>query len=126
MKLRTKSLGADTTLFELEGEFDFSDKELMNAAVDQAEGAGSKWLLFDMSAVSYTDSVAVGTLIRGAKRVAPRSGDVAVIGAQPQVARIFEISGTTELLNVVGTVAEARARLAIPAESPDRGDGEAS
>lgn len=124
MKLQTRSLGADTTLFLLEGEFDFSDKDRMNGAVDAAAAAGSKWLLLDMSAVSYTDSVAVGTLIRGAKLVTPRGGDVAVIGAQPQVSRIFEISGTKELLNVVATLEDARARLGIPPESPSGVAGE--
>ena len=124
MKLQIKPLGADSTLFLLEGEFDFSDKERMNAAVDEAAGAGSKWLLLDMSGVSYTDSVAVGTLIRGAKLVTPRGGDVAVIGAQPQVSRIFEISGTKELLNVVGTLEDARVRLGIPTEGSSCADGE--
>jgi len=124
MKLQVQSLRPDTTLFALEGEFDVSEKPQVVAAIQQATGAGSKWLLFDMTAVSYTDSIAIGTLIGAAKIVTPEGGDVAVIGAQPQVSRIFDISGTRELLNVVATLEDARVRLGIPADDQGSAAGE--
>lgn len=120
MKLQSKPLGTESTLLVLEGEFDANDKPQVTAAIGEAVAGGSKWLLFDMSAVQFVDSVAVGTLIGAAKQVTPGGGDVAVIGAPSPVLRVFEISGTRELLNVVPTLEEARARLGLPA------DGEAN
>lgn len=123
MRIQTKPQMPQVTLFTLDGEFDVNDKSAMKAAIEAAIAEGSKWLLFDMSRVSFIDSVAVGTLIGAAKTVTPQQGDVAVIAPQPAVLRVFEISGTKELLNAVGSVEEALARLKVPAQ-PASADGE--
>lgn len=125
MKIQTRALGPQVTLFSLEGEFDVNDKPQVMAALEAATAGGSKWLLFDMSRVPFIDSVAVGTLIRAAKTVTPHQGDVAVIAPQPAVLRVFEISGTKELLNAVGSLDEAMVRLKVPQEALSA-EGEAS
>lgn len=123
MKIQSQSLSPLVTLFTLEGEFDVNDKPQVMAGLEAAAAEGAKWLLFDMSRVSFIDSVAVGTLIRAAKTVTPQQGDVAVIAPQPAVLRVFEISGTKELLNVVGSVEEALVRLKVPQQASEA-DGE--
>lgn len=123
MKIQSKALMPQVTLLILEGEFDVNDKPQVSEALEAAAAEGSKWLLFDMSRVSFIDSVAVGTLIRAAKSVTPQQGDVAVIAPQPAVLRVFEISGTKELLNAVGSIEEALVRLKVP-QPPADANGE--
>lgn len=112
MKIQSRSLGAEAALFVLDGELDaYTGPELresLAAAVEQ----GTRWLLLDMSQVQYIDSVGLGILVGAAKRTTERQGDVAVIAPRPNVLRVFEVSGTKDLLNVVNTLQEAQARLA--------------
>ena len=53
------------------------------------------------------DSVGLGILIGGSKRAGEKNGDMAVACARPNVRRVFEVSGTAELLNVVDDLAQA-------------------
>ena len=111
MRIQNKPVGDEVALFVLDGELDaFTGPELREELAAAAE-AGKKWLLLDMSAVQYIDSVGLGILVGATKRVTEKSGDVAVIGPRPNVLRVFEVSGTRELLNVVESLEEARCRL---------------
>lgn len=85
--------------------------------------AGSRWLLLDMTAVQYMDSVGLGILVGATKRVAERQGALALIGPRPNVRRVLEISGTTELLNLVASLQEAYTRLHLPGDAAPS-DGE--
>lgn len=111
MRIQNKPLGDEVALFVLDGELDaYTGPELREELAAAAE-AGKKWLLLDMSAVQYIDSVGLGILVGATKRVTEKRGDVAVIGPRPNVLRVFEVSGTRELLNVVESLEEARCRL---------------
>jgi anti-sigma B factor antagonist len=80
--------------------------------VEQVIATGAAWLLVDLTEVEYIDSVGLGIMIGAAKRTNDRGGDLAIVAVHPQVLRVFQVSGTKELLNVVGSVAEAQALLA--------------
>ena len=70
-------------------------------AVTGALDAGLAWLVVDLRGVEYIDSVGLGILIGGAKRAGEKNGDLAVACDRSNVRRVFEVSGTAELLNVV-------------------------
>ena len=84
----------------------------LRETVEKVLDGGARWLLIDLSEVEYLDSVGLGILIGAAQRAGERRGDIAVVCTRPNVLRVLEVSGTKELLNVVGTVEEARTRLA--------------
>jgi len=89
------------------GELDAYTAPRLLEAVTGALDEGHAWLLVDLGEVQYIDSVGLGILIGGAKRAAERNGDLAVACSRPNVRRVFEVSGTAELLNVVDSVGEA-------------------
>jgi anti-sigma B factor antagonist len=70
--------------------------------------AGTAWLLLDLRELEYIDSSGVGLLIGTARRAGEVGGELALICARPNVLRVFDISGTRELLNLRPEEAEAR------------------
>jgi anti-sigma B factor antagonist len=118
MRIQNKPLGDEVALFVLDGELDAYTGPQLREELAQAADSGKKWLLLDLSAVQYIDSVGLGILVGATKRVTEKHGDVAVIGPRPNVLRVFEVSGTRELLNVVGSLEEAQARLKFEAAAP--------
>ena len=93
------------------GELDAETAPLLRDAVDTALDAGVRWILFDLQGLDFIGSVGIGELIRAAKFLNERGGDLAVACRRPNVRRVFEISGTSELLHMRAEEAEARAVL---------------
>jgi anti-sigma B factor antagonist len=97
------------------GELDaYTGPELREELAGAIE-AGARFVVLDMAQVEYMDSVGLGIIVGAAKRAVEREGCLAVAAPRPNVLRVFEISGTRELLKVVPTQAEAQARLGLPA-----------
>jgi len=109
-----KPLGTEGALFAPAGELDAYTGPQLREGLAQAVDEGARWLVLDMAQVEYIDSVGLGIIVGAAKRARERQGNLAVIAARPNVLRVFEISGTRELLNVVATLEEARGRLCWP------------
>jgi anti-sigma B factor antagonist len=92
--------------------------------------AGTAWLLLDLRELEYIDSSGVGLLIGTSRRAGEAGGDLALICARPNVLRVFDISGTRELLNLRPEEAEARRLLderreqQAAAEPTEEGEGD--
>ena len=93
---------------KLSGELDAYVAPEVRRQIEEIFDAGHRWLLIDLSDVDYIDSVGLGIMVGAAKRANELGGDVAIAASKPAVVRVFEISGTKELLNVVETVDEAQ------------------
>jgi anti-sigma B factor antagonist len=129
VNIARRALHDEVAVFAPAGELDAYTgpqlREDLGAALDE----GVRWLVLDMARVEYIDSVGLGIIVGAAKRTAERAGNLAVVAARPNVLRVFEISGTRELLNVVATLDEAQARLDWPtgdngADTPGPAGGE--
>ena len=105
----------------LEGELDAYTAPQFMESVTATLDTGCSWLVVDLRRVEYIDSVGLGILIGGAKRAGEKNGDMAVACNRPNVKRVFEVSGTAELLNVVDGLDEAKDMLA--SERADRSSG---
>ncbi|MCX7600146.1 MAG: STAS domain-containing protein [Armatimonadetes bacterium] len=114
-------------LVRVSGELDAYMAPELRETVEQVLDGGARWLLIDLSDVEYLDSVGLGIMIGAAQRASEREGDIAVVCTRPNVMRVLEVSGTKELLNVVGTVEEGRAKLSAArdkaASQAGRGEG---
>jgi anti-sigma B factor antagonist len=98
-------------LFAVDGELDAYTGPQLREQLGQALSEGVRWLFVDLSGVEYMDSVGLGILVGMAKRASEVAGGVAVIGPRPNVRRVFDVSGTQVLLNVVDDLPEAENRL---------------
>lgn len=83
-------------------------RERLSSLLDE----GARWLLLDMRELEFIDSSGLGVLIAAARRAGEAGGEVTVVCARPNVLRVFDISGTRELLNLRQEEAQARELLA--------------
>ena len=115
----------DLAVIAASGELDAETAPLLREVVDAALGQGARWLLFDLQGLDFIGSVGIGELIRAAKYLGERGSDLAIACRRPNLTRVFEISGTSEMLHLCAEEPEARAvlresdlrfRAACPAE----------
>ena len=81
------------------------DKKLSAVTADQLEKeleeklAGVKDLTIDMAKLVYVSSAGLRVLLKAQKKVS-ENGTMKVINAVPEVMRIFETTGFTDILNI--------------------------
>ena len=107
MRVETETIDGWLHTISADGELDAYNGARLQEAVISALGSESCWLIVDLLKVEYIDSVGLGILIGAAKRAAEKGGDLAVVCERAAVRRVFEVSGTAELLNVVEAMPEA-------------------
>lgn len=112
-------------VIHISGELDAYMADDVRERVEEVLGSGARWLLIDLTDVEYLDSTGLGIMVGAAKRANDRNGDIAIVCHRPTVLRVFEISGTKELLNVVPTLAEAKALLERARQRAEKQQGEA-
>jgi anti-sigma B factor antagonist len=71
--------------------------------------AGTSRVIVDLTAVSFVDSTGLGVLVSGLKRCREAGGDLPLVVVQPQILKVFEITGLTAVFTIRPTVAEALA-----------------
>ena len=94
-------------VLEVRGEVDVSTSpELRNRLAGISE-AGQKVVVVDLTDVSFVDSTALGVLVSGLKRFRSDGGDLRLVVTQPHIAKVFEITGLTEVFAIYRTSEEA-------------------
>lgn len=92
----------------ISGELDAHTAPELKERVIDALGEGVRWVMVDLEQTDFLDSSGLGTLVGIGKRAGRRSGDIAVVCRREHLLRVFDISGTRELLNVVESRQAAR------------------
>ena len=118
MKIERRQVADWLTVVAASGELDaYTGPELREALADSlSEVEGPPWLLVDLLEVNYLDSIGLGILVQAAKQSAERGGATAVASGTPVVLKVFDISGTREMLGVRESVEEASELLAARRE----------
>lgn len=128
MRIDIERIDDRTTVCRVGGELDaYTAPDLRDALAEElAEGVA--WVITDLAELTYLDSTGLGILVGTAKRCRQAGGDLAVACDRRNLLRIFQISGTQEILNVVEDYEAARERLAELAEGRESAgdEGEAT
>jgi anti-sigma B factor antagonist len=106
------------------GELDAYTAPDLRDALDELVEGDSSWIIADLTELTYLDSTGLGILVGTAKKCRQAGGDLAVACARKNLLKIFQISGTQEILNVVPDVEAATARLEELEEARSAGSGE--
>jgi len=93
------------------GELDAYTAPELRDALDELIEQAKCWIIADLTELTYLDSTGLGILVGTAKKCRQAGGDLAVACARRNLLRIFQISGTQEILNVVSDVEAATERL---------------
>lgn len=89
----------DTVTVQLEGELDHFSAERVRASLDALIADGHvKRLVIDLKKLTFMDSSGIGVIIGRYRTLQRRGGSVAVRGANPQVDRIFQMSGLYQIV----------------------------
>ncbi len=123
MRIEIDPIDDRTAVCGASGELDAYTAPDLRDALDEQLEAGVSWIIADLKQLTYLDSTGLGILVGTAKKCRQAGGDLAVACDRGNLLRIFQISGTEEILNVVSDVDAARARLQELAQARAGDDG---
>ena len=91
------------SVIDLNGEIDVYTspkvKETLNDLIDK----GNYSLVINLENVRYIDSTGLGVLIGSLKRVREHSGTVHLVCTNPQIKKIFDITGLAKIFGIYDT-----------------------
>ncbi len=106
LTIRTKQMEAGSITLTLRGPLDGETCALLDSEVGRALTEPIRTLVLDMAGVDFITSAGVGTIMKAKTSLARRQADLAMIGMQPQVQRVFEIIRVLPMLQVFQSRAE--------------------
>lgn len=102
----------DFLLVRLSGDLDLGVADKLRLALDQQLiDKKIKYLIINLSRVTFVDSSGLGVILGRYKRLTPIGGKVVLAGAQPQVKRILELSGLMQIMECCPDEADALAKI---------------
>jgi len=106
-------LDRDTHRVVLHGRLDAAAAERLDLKFTAAVGAAGRHAMIDLGAVEFIGSLGLRMFISVARVLQRRGRRMVIFGARPAVLDVLETVALDELIPVVPTEAEARARLAV-------------
>lgn len=106
----------NATVVDLTGELDaYTSLELRETVVRLIE-EGARDVVVNLERVDFIDSVGLGTLVGCLKRTAEHGGSITLVCANPQIQKVFDITGLSKIFAIYPTRDEAIKRLAPAAQ----------
>ncbi len=105
-------LDPGTNRVALSGRLDAAGAEAIDLRFTSAVGSVARNALVDLTEVSFVASLGLRMFISTARVLQRRGAQMILFGAQPQVMEVFETIALDQMIPIVATEAEARARLA--------------
>ena len=94
-----------TLYIQLEGEIDHHSAQTFRERIDMAfEPTDCRQIVFDFSGVTFMDSSGIGMIIGRYKNAKKRGGTIAIAGMNPEIGRIFQISGLAKIIDSYASV----------------------
>jgi anti-anti-sigma factor len=116
MEMQTEKLDGDITRVKLTGRMDHAGATEIDARMMELAGR-EKFVLLDISKVSFLASMGIRTLIMAAKAVKANDGKLILFSPETMVAMVLKTSGTDILIPVYYDLSLARMALQ-PARAP--------
>jgi anti-anti-sigma factor len=110
-----------TAVFSVRGELDLHEAPELQGQIWLAIDHGVRFIVVDLSDVTFIDSMALGVLLSTTNRLRPVGGQLRLVVPSPSIRRVFEISLLDRVLPIDATRDEA-VRAALPGV-PDEGPG---
>jgi len=107
LEVRTRREG-ESLVVHLAGEVDLrTSPELRQRLLESLESRPPR-VIVDLRGVSYIDSSGVGTLVEMKRRADGNGASVVLVGLQPRVRSVFEITRLDTFFHIVETLEEAQ------------------
>ncbi|GAC1315874.1 MAG: anti-sigma factor antagonist BldG [Thermoleophilaceae bacterium] len=110
-QIQDEEIDADTHVIELGGEVDLYTAPEFKERLVQVIEDGKKQLVVDLSKATFIDSTTLGVLVGGVKRLRPTGGSLSLVCTDPNISKIFEITGLDRVFAMYGSREEALANV---------------
>ena len=110
IKVNVRDAG-DAYVVELGGEIDVYTSPKVKDAITELIDQGHYNLVINLEKVRYIDSTGLGVLIGGLKRVREHGGTVSLVCTNPQIRKIFDITGLVKIFGIFDDEADAQKAL---------------
>jgi anti-sigma B factor antagonist len=101
-----RRLNEVSILIAVQGELDLATAPRLKWPLVDAIDSGARVLIVDLTGVTFMDSTALGVLI-GIRRTLKLGSRLAIVCTDPEVLKIFEISGLDAVFQIFATFDEA-------------------
>ena len=98
--INDEEVDADTHVIELGGEVDLYTAPEFKERLVQVIEDGKKQLVVDLSKATFIDSTTLGVLVGGVKRLRPAGGSLTLVCTDPNICKIFEITGLDRVFSI--------------------------
>lgn len=102
----TEESAGRSIVVTLSGEIDVAAAPTVRERLEQAASRDGT-LIVDLTGVSFIDSTALGVLIGIHKQRAGADAGMRLVVSEPRILKVFEITGLTDLFDIVPSLAEA-------------------
>jgi len=116
MELTTSKLDNGITVLKLSGRMDIEGTQQIDLTLNVATTEQGAYLIVDLSEVSFMSSIGIGTMVRVAKAVRRRGGNLVLLDPQPVVRLVLEKTGIPDLISIHKTLDAAST--AVHSEPP--------
>jgi anti-sigma B factor antagonist len=110
MDMQVTAISLDAVRVVLTGRLDMAGSAKIDLPFSAVAGA-NRYIVVDLSAVTFIASIGIRTLVIGAKTVQRRGGKLLLLSPQADVEQVLETIGVTDLLPIVRDDAEAMAAI---------------
>ncbi len=111
LQVKVRETGQQTAVIEVSGEADLYTTPKLKETVVELIERGFTRLVVNLVNVDYLDSTALGVLVGSYKRVRERGGSLALVGPQPRIRKVFEITRLVKVFDIFDTDEQALASL---------------
>ena len=107
IKIETNALDEKTQALEVIGEIDVYTSPKVKEIITELIEKGNYNLIINLEGVRYIDSTGLGVLIGALKRVREKEGCINLVCNNPQIKKIFNITGLVKIFGIFKTEEEA-------------------
>ena len=105
--IKTEQLANDTYAISLSGEIDLYTAPVFKQQLLEVIGEGARHVVVDLSSTTFIDSTTLGVLVGGLRRLRAADGELTIVCSDPNITKIFEITGLDRVFDLVRTRDEA-------------------
>jgi anti-sigma B factor antagonist len=103
-RVKTIAIGADVRVVSAEGEVDLHTAPQLDELL---RSLGADHVILDLTEAAFVDSTTLTVIVATDRRIHDQGGQLSIAAGNPTVARLFEISGLDQALDVHRTLAAA-------------------
>ena len=112
--IKTEQFAENVYAISLAGEIDLYTAPEFKQQLLEVIGEGARVVVVDLTRTTFIDSTTLGVLVGGLRRLRTNDGRLAIVCSDPNITKIFEITGLDRVFALSETRADALSGLQLP------------